>query len=165
MKEKFIEKAMLVWIIGFIALAADLAYMSVNLTKLNIVVYLLCIGVIPVLILFAVSFIYACISVNSKRTRYIIAVAAAIVFALIALLVCNSFISQEVIDQLINNSKVSGNMEVSVRMGNSGDTIQSFLVFIAFSGIGCFLGNTVRTKMLSKPGSGANEVKTESEYD
>lgn len=157
---------MLIWVIGMMVLAADLFYVFVHLSKLNVISYLLSIGIFPAVVLLATSFLFSIFSAKTKKNKYFFAVAVAFVFAVLTLIFCSLVLNDAVIAQMISNSMFSEDVEVSVRLGNTGDTVQSFLLYIAFAGIGCFFGNVLRTKHNHKTGiASAEAIQLENEYD
>lgn len=149
MKNLF-NKKILIWVVGLFVLALELIFVATNLTHLNVLTYLLCIGFIPAIILFVVSLIYSSFANNTKLTKYVLAIVAALVFSAVLLTFCEIMISNEVVNQIIKNSMTSDTTQVSMNTGTAGDNIQCILLYVAFSGIGCFIGTSIHKKKMNK---------------
>lgn len=161
MKKKF-DRKILCWILGFISLAIELIVVRLNLTSLNVLTYLSAIGFFPAIILFVTSLIYSSQSRASKLGKYIASIVCAIVFSVVLLVYCDVFISKEIVDQIIQNSISSDTTQVSMNTATAGDNIQSILLYVAFSGLGCYIGTLVYKK---KNKSVVDEETKLSEYD
>ena len=132
------------------------------MTNLNVLTYLLCIGFIPAIVLFATSLIYSSFANKTKLIKYVMAIVVALVFSTILLAFCELMISEEIVDQIIKNSMTSDTTQVSMNTATAGDNIQSILLYIACSGIGCFIGTSIYKKKMSKKVSNNTNIN---EYD
>lgn len=162
MKNLF-DKKILIWFLGFFVLALELVFIAFNLINLNVFTYLLCIGFIPAIVLFVTSLIYSSFANKTKLTKYVMAIVVALIFSIILLTFCELLISEEIVNQIIKNSMTSDTTQVSMNTATAGDNIQSILLYIAFSGIGCFVGTLIYKKRTSK--TIAQETNTATEYD
>ena len=87
---------------------------------------------------------------TTKKIKYIVAVMLAFVFSVIMLVFCANMITTELIDIIISNSITADTTQVSMSTASAGDNIQSILLFVAFSGLGVFVGNRIRTSKHKK---------------
>lgn len=161
MKNLF-DKKILIWFLGLFVLVFELIFIAFNLTNLNVLTYLLCIGFVPAIILFATSLIYSSFTNKTKLIKYVLAIVNALFFSAILLTFCELLISEEIIDQIIKNSMTSDTTQVSMNKATAGDNIQSILLYIAFSGIGCFIGTSINKKKTNKNVSNNANIN---EYD
>ncbi|NLE24262.1 MAG: hypothetical protein GX625_02805 [Clostridiaceae bacterium] len=160
--KKLFDKKILVWFLGLFVLALELVFITFNLTNLNVLTYLLCIGFIPAIILFVTSLIYSSFANKTKLTKYVLAIVAALVFSAILLTFCELMISTETVNQIIENSMTSDTTQVSMNTATAGDNIQSILLYVAFSGVGCFIGTSIYKKKMNKNVSNNPNIN---EYD
>ena len=161
--KKLFDKKILIWLLGFVVLVLELVFIALNLNNLNVLTYLLCIGFIPAIILFVTSLTYSSFANKTKLTKYVMAIIVALVFSTILLTFCDLLISEEIVDQIIKNSMTSDTTQVSMNTATAGDNVQSILLYIAFSGIGCFIGTSIYKKRMLK--NTAQETNTSNEYD
>lgn len=144
--KKIIDKKMLVWLAGLIVLAIELVVVTINITSLNVLTYLLYIGFLPAIILFASSIVYSSKANTSKIWKYVLSIIIAIIFSAILIAYCKMNINEGIVEQIIRNSVTSDTKQVSMNTATVADNIQSILLYIAFSGIGCFIGTSVYKK-------------------
>lgn len=144
--KKIIEGKMMVWLAGLIVLAIELVVVTINITSLNVLTYLLCIGFLPAIILFTSSLVYSSKANTSKLCKYVLSIIIAVIFSAILLVYCKMNINEGIVEQIIRNSVTSDTTQVSMNKATAGDNIQSILLYIAFSGIGCFIGTSVYKK-------------------
>lgn len=147
---KMKEKGLLYLGVGLCALFLELFVVSINLNALNVFTYLLSVGLLPAIILFVTSLLYSLNAKTTKKIKYIVAVMLAFVFSVIMLVFCANMITTELIDIIISNSITADTTQVSMSTASAGDNIQSILLFVAFSGLGVFVGNRIRTSKHKK---------------
>lgn len=156
-------KKMSIWFAALLILAADLIAVSLNLHNLNILIYLLAIGFGPAVVLFIASLLYASGADTADLPKYIVAVSAALLFAVIMMIYSKAAISEEIVREIIQHSTTSDTTQVSMKAAGAGDNIQSILLFVACSGIGCFIGSKIKPK---KPQQASSDVSgSAAEYD
>lgn len=143
---KMKDKSLLFLGAGLCILFLELLFVGTKLNSLNVLTYLLSVGLLPAIILFASSLLYSMNATTSKKFTYIAAIALALVFSVILLVFCSNMITDEVIDTIIANSITSDTTQVSMTTASAGDNIQSILLFVAFSGLGAFIGNRRMSK-------------------
>ena len=160
---KIFDKKMIIWLVGLITLVFEFVIVTINLTRLNILTYLLYIGFFPAFILFVTSLVYSFQANTSKLSKYILSVIVAVIFSAILLVYFGVYINEEIVERIIQNSMTFDTMQVSINTATVGDNIQMFLLYIAFSGIGCFIGNLVYKKRRKSINSHNNNDT--SEYD
>ena len=143
---------------GVLALAAELLIVNGRLEQLNILTYLLAIGIIPAAILFVSMLLYGAVSKGKAVTAYVLAIGMALVFSGVMLLYCGSAITPELVDTILANSVTSETTQVSMTAASAGDNIQSVLIFAAFAGMGAFLGSRIgRKKVPAAPAAEQDE--------
>ncbi len=161
--KKSLDKSLVFHGIGVLILLAELLIVNGFLAQLNIFTYLLVIGIIPAIVLFAGSLLHSMFTKASALFTYIAALVIALVFSGIMLIYCSATITPELIDTILNNTITSDTAQVSMTTASAGDNIQSILIFVAFSGIGAFVGNCIRNKKAAAPAK--QPVDIASEYD
>lgn len=161
--KKIFDKGIIFHVAGTLILAAMLLIISGLLDRLNILTYLLVIGIIPAVILFICSLLHSSTTRASGLSTYVTALVVALLFAGIMLAYCGTMFSSELVDSILANSVTSDTTQVSMSTASAGDNIQSILLFVAFSAAGAFIGNRIRRKKTAK--TSAVTGKTESEYD
>lgn len=157
--KKHMDKSFLFLGAGILVLLVELLIVNGNLPQLNVLSYLLCIGIIPAVILCVSSLLYSATAKSSVTLSYALAIIMALVFSGIMLLYCSAAITPELVDTILANSVSAENTQVSMTAASAGDNIQSVLIFVAFSGAGAFIGNRIRKKR------NAPEIIADSEYD
>lgn len=145
---------------GVLALAVELLVVNGRLQQLNILSYLLAIGIIPALILFVSMLLHGAVGKGKPAFAYGLAIAMALVFSGVMLIYCSNAITPELVDTILANSVTSENTQVSMTEATAGDNIQSVLIFMAFAGMGAFIGNRIGRKKTPAAAPAA-----ESEYD
>lgn len=161
MKNVF-DKRMLIWFFGLIGLALELVLVAINLDSLNVITFMLGIGLIPAIILFVASLIFGSFSDRTKLTKYVMSIMVALVFSAILITFCQIMLRPEIVERIIENSVSTGTTQVSMSTATAGDNIQSVLLYIAFSGLGCFIGTSIYKKRMHK--NSTNNEKN-NEYD
>lgn len=137
---------------GLLALAAELLIVNGRLQQLNILTYLLTIGIIPAAILFVSMLLHTAPGKAKPAHAYLLAVGMALVFSAVMLVYCGNAITPELVETILANSVTSETTQVSMTAASAGDNIQSVLIFMAFAGLGAFIGNRIgRKKRPSAP--------------
>ena len=144
--KKWLDRSVWFHGVGVLLLLTELTVVSTMLTRLNVLSYLLVIGIIPAAVLFMCSLLHGACAKTAPLSTYLAAVLAALLFAGVMLLYCGSAITPELMDTILTNSITSDTAQVSMTEASAGDNIQSILIFVAFSGVGAFLGNYIRRK-------------------
>ncbi len=161
MKEAF-NKNSLIWVVGVAALAIELIIANIHLSELTVFTYLLVIGIIPAILLLGGALLFGLKSDATKAFKYVVSLALAVVFSVIVLGYCTLFVDEELITTIVQNTVSDDGILVSVNMASAGDNIQSILLYIAFSGIGCFIGTHMHKK---KNKARTIEESNANEYD
>ena len=120
------------------------------------------IGIIPAILLLGGALLFGLKSDATKAFKYVVSLVFAVVFSVIVLGYCTLFVDEELITTIVQNTISDDSILVSVNMASAGDNIQSILLFIAFSGIGCFIGTHIHGKKNKVRHSEEGSV---SEYD
>lgn len=144
--KKWLDRSVVFHGIGVLLLLIELAVVSALLTQLNVLSYLLVIGILPAAVLFVCSLLHGTFAKTAPLGTYLAAVAVALLFAVVMLLYCGATVTPELMDTILTNSITSDTTQVSMTEASAGDNIQSVLIFVAFSGLGAFIGNHIRRK-------------------
>ena len=158
--KKYMDKGLIFLGAGLLAMLLELLILHQNLNQLNILTYLLAIGIIPAVILFVSVLLYSANTKAAPVLTYARAIAMALIFSVIMLVYCGNAITPELVETILANSITSDTTQVSMTEASAGDNIQSVLIFVAFSGIGAFIGNRIRKKKAPAPAT-----SIEDEYD
>ncbi len=159
MMKKFFDKSFWFLGAGVLALTVEILILNSCLEQLNVLSYLLFIGIIPAVILCVCALLYSATAKTSVKASYVAAIVMALLFAGVMLLYCSAVATPELMDTILTNSMTSENVKVSMTTASAGDNIQSVLIFVAFSGVGAFIGNRIRKKRSPA------EVLIDDEYD
>lgn len=144
--KKFFDKGMIFLGGAVVLLLAELLALHLNLQELNVLTYLLTVGLLPAVILFAGMLGYSLSTKAPAKVTYVTAIVMTLLFSGIMLLYCGSAITPELVDTIIANSITDSTTQVSMTTASAGDNIQSILIFAAFAAAGTFIGNRIRKK-------------------
>lgn len=158
--KKIMDKGFIFLGVGLAAMLVELLILNGCLGSLNVLTYLLAIGIIPAVILCVSTLLFSANTKIPAKFTYVAALVMALVFAGIMLLYCSAVITPELVNTILTNSITSDTTQVSMTTASAGDNIQSVLIFVAFSGVGAFIGNRIRKKKTPAPVATA-----EDEYD
>ncbi|MGI5889004.1 MAG: hypothetical protein ACOX6J_06500 [Oscillospiraceae bacterium] len=148
--KKVVDRKIIIWLAAFGVLAVDLITAGVCLERLNVLTYMLAIGLLPLLTLFICGILYGRSSDASKSGKYFVSVFAAVLFSIVLMIFCSNLITEDVIAKIIENSMTSQTMQVSMTEGTVLDNVISFIMLIASSVIGCLIGCSIRKRKEKK---------------
>lgn len=158
--KKFLDKSLIFLGAGVIALLVELLILNSSLQQLNVLTYLLTVGIIPAVMLFVSLLLYSITAKAPAKLTYVMAIVLALVFSGIMLAYCSAVVTPELMDTILANSITSENTQVSMTAASTGDNIQSILMYTAFAGLGALVGNRIRRKKAPTP-----VVTAQDEYD
>lgn len=147
-----------IYLFGILIEFVWLVYVKFNLESLSILQYMLYSIALPALIVFLSSLSYSILNNDSKKKNYIYALISSVIMATILTVFCLLFVSTDMMNQIMLNTVASDNVQVSITQAKASDNIQSYIIFIAISGLGTLLGNKVSKKK-------KNELQPQDEYD
>ena len=149
--KKFMNKSLIFLGVGVVVLLVELLILNSSLWQLNVLTYLLTVGIIPAIVLFVSLLLYGMTAKSSAKLTFVMAILLALVFSGIMLAYCSAVVTPELMDTILANSVTSENTQVSMTTATAGDNIQSILMYTAFAGLGAMVGNRIRRKKNPAP--------------